>query len=84
MMKRTCATCATRAMAAVAEDLSAQTLLTGHSAQDQTETVFAGLVFAAPDATGLCGMPQRRTLSAHVDLVRPLFGARPREFATVL
>ncbi len=59
------------ALAQVAVDVGATAVLTGHTAQDQTETVLLAL-FRGTGPDGLCGMPARRPFEATLELVRPL------------
>lgn len=55
----------------IARQRDASAVATAHHAEDQTETVLLGL-FRGSGPEGLAGMPQRRSLGAGVDLVRPL------------
>ena len=59
------------ALAAIAADAGASCVATGHTAEDQTETVLLAL-FRGTGAQGAAGMPARRVLSGDIDLVRPL------------
>lgn len=61
----------------IAETRGASCVLTGHSAQDQTETVLLAL-FRGAGRDGLCGMATRRELTSGIDLVRPLLRADRR------
>jgi tRNA(Ile)-lysidine synthase len=62
------------ALAELARECGAGSVLTGHTAQDQTETVLLAL-FRGSGRDGLCGMPQERALGPHVRLLRPLLRA---------
>jgi tRNA(Ile)-lysidine synthase len=62
------------ALTKLARECGISTVLTGHTAQDQTETVLLAL-FRGSGRDGLCGMPHERALAADVRLVRPLLRA---------
>lgn len=59
------------ALAVMAREWGADVVATGHSAEDQTETVLLAL-FRGTGPQGLAGMPARRALCQGVDLARPL------------
>ncbi len=59
------------ALTALAREIDASVVATGHNAQDQTETVLLAL-FRGTGPHGLAGMPARRELAEGVDLARPL------------
>lgn len=65
-----------QALERLARDADAGVVVTGHSAEDQSETVLLAL-FRGTGPGGLAGMPARRVLSEGVDLARP-FLAVPR------
>lgn len=60
-----------QALAQAAESFRADAVLTGHNAEDQTETLLLAL-FRGTGLEGLAGMPARRSLAAGIDLARPL------------
>jgi tRNA(Ile)-lysidine synthase len=62
-------------LAAVAADVGAAWVATGHTADDQAETVLHRLLRGA-GLRGLSGMSARRTLRPGIALVRPLLGVR--------
>lgn len=62
------------ALADAARSLGASTVVTGHTATDQAETVLMALVRGA-GLRGLGGMPERRALALGIALVRPLLWA---------
>lgn len=59
------------ALAACAREHGAPAIITGHTANDQTETVLLAL-FRGTGPQGLAGMPARRTLEPGIELCRPL------------
>lgn len=59
------------ALTALAQELGANAVATGHNAEDQTETVLLAL-FRGTGPQGLAGMPARRELAGGIDLLRPL------------
>ncbi|MDQ6929400.1 MAG: tRNA lysidine(34) synthetase TilS [Candidatus Eremiobacteraeota bacterium] len=59
------------ALAEIAVELGADVIATGHSAEDQTETVMLAL-FRGTGPDGIAGIPARRSLSPGIDLIRPL------------
>lgn len=62
------------ALLEVANELRAGSVMTGHTAQDQTETVLLAL-FRGTGPRGLRGMPPRRALAPGIALLRPLLRA---------
>ncbi|HZZ65419.1 MAG TPA: tRNA lysidine(34) synthetase TilS [Candidatus Baltobacteraceae bacterium] len=62
-----------RALSGMAQKCGAGAVVTAHTAQDQTETVLLAL-FRGTGPAGLAGMPERRSLSDGVELLRPLLG----------
>ena len=58
-------------LARLAEQSGAHAVLTGHVAEDQTETVLLAL-FRGTGMRGLRGIPVRRPLGPGIELVRPL------------
>ncbi len=66
------------ALARTARDFGANVVVTGHNAEDQTETVLLAL-FRGTGAQGLSGMPARRELADGVELARPLMRFPRRE-----
>jgi tRNA(Ile)-lysidine synthase len=61
-----------------AERLGARFVATGHTADDQVETVLQRFL-RGTGVAGLAGMPSTRPLTPTVTLVRPLLGVRRRE-----
>ncbi|MEO6912668.1 MAG: tRNA lysidine(34) synthetase TilS [Candidatus Baltobacteraceae bacterium] len=59
------------ALAQAAADFQADAVVTGHNAEDQTETLLLAL-FRGTGLEGLAGMPSRRSLAPAIDLARPL------------
>lgn len=59
------------ALAAMASECGAGSVATGHTAEDQTETVLLAL-FRGAGPKGLCGMRARRALAPGIDLIRPM------------
>lgn len=59
------------ALAGAAREFGANVIVTGHNAEDQTETVLLAL-FRGTGPRGLAGMPARRELAEGLDLARPL------------
>ncbi|GAC1652357.1 MAG: hypothetical protein NVS9B12_01660 [Vulcanimicrobiaceae bacterium] len=59
------------ALASIALQAGAGVVVTGHTAEDQTETVLLAL-FRGTGADGLAGIPPRRRLTGAIDLCRPL------------
>ena len=59
------------ALASLAAELGASAVATGHTAEDQSETVLLSL-FRGTGPDGLAGIPRRRPLIAGVDVCRPL------------
>jgi tRNA(Ile)-lysidine synthase len=57
----------------IAGEEGAVWVATGHSADDQAETVLFRLLRGS-GLQGLAGMPERRALASGVDLIRPLLG----------
>jgi len=57
----------------LASRYGATAVATGHTAEDQTETVLLAL-FRGTGLSGLRGMPERRPLATGITLVRPLLG----------
>jgi tRNA(Ile)-lysidine synthase len=62
------------ALIEIARELQAGCVMTGHTAQDQTETVLLAL-FRGTGPNGLRGMPPRRVLAEGLALLRPLLRA---------
>jgi tRNA(Ile)-lysidine synthase len=71
------------ALARIAGDAGACAVLTAHTAEDQTESVLLAL-FRGTGLAGLAGIAERRALTEHVELVRPLLRVTHAELATVL
>jgi tRNA(Ile)-lysidine synthase len=71
------------ALVALAGDVGASTVVTAHTAEDQTETVLLAL-FRGTGLDGLAGIAPRRPLAPGVTLVRPLLRATHAELATEL
>ena len=71
------------ALARLAAEAAAAAVATGHTAEDQTETVLLAL-FRGTGLRGLAGMPPRRPLAPGVELVRPLLRVTHAELATEL
>jgi tRNA(Ile)-lysidine synthase len=63
------------ALADMAREAQAQAVATGHTLDDQAETVLLRLL-RGTGVAGLAGILPRRPLSAEVDVVRPLLGCR--------
>ncbi len=63
------------ALADMAREAQAQTVATGHTLDDQAETVLLRLL-RGTGVSGLAGILPRRPLAAEVDVVRPLLGCR--------
>jgi tRNA(Ile)-lysidine synthase len=61
-------------LARVAQEEGAAWVATGHTADDQAETVLFRLLRGS-GLQGLAGMAERRGLAAGVDLIRPMLGA---------
>ena len=59
------------ALATLAADFGANVVATGHTAEDQTETVLLAL-FRGTGVDGMAGMPARRNLAHGLALARPL------------
>lgn len=66
------------ALEETARRCGANVIVTGHNAEDQTETVLLAL-FRGTGPLGLAGMPGRRELRSGVDLARPLMRLRRAE-----
>ncbi len=62
----------------MAADAKAGVVATGHTAEDQTETILLAL-FRGTGPSGLSGIPQRRALMPGIDLVRPLLSCERGE-----
>jgi tRNA(Ile)-lysidine synthase len=72
-----------RFLTQTAEQLGARYLVTGHTADDQAETVLHH-VLRGTGLAGLAGMPATRMLSAAVTLVRPLLSFTRAEILAYL
>lgn len=59
------------ALLGAARECAATIIVTGHNAEDQTETVLLAL-FRGTGLDGLAGMPPRREMAPGIDLARPL------------
>lgn len=70
-------------LATVAQEEGAAWVATGHSADDQAETVLFRLMRGS-GLTGLAGMREARALTGNVRLVRPLLAVRRREILAYL
>lgn len=68
------------ALASMAAAAGAAVVATGHTAEDQTETVLLAL-FRGTGPDGLAGIPARRQLAPGVDLARPLLRLDHAELA---
>ncbi|MCI0684782.1 MAG: tRNA lysidine(34) synthetase TilS [Gemmataceae bacterium] len=64
-----------RWLTAIAQETGAAWVATGHTADDQAETILHHLLRGS-GAQGLAGMPARRPLAPGIDLVRPLLTIR--------
>ncbi len=64
-----------RFLQSTAERLGARYLATGHTADDQVETILHHIL-RGTGLAGLAGMPRARTLGPAVTLIRPLLGLR--------
>lgn len=71
------------ALVALAREAAASTVVTAHTAEDQTETVLLAL-FRGTGPDGLAGIAPRRALAGDVELVRPLLRVTHAELATEL
>jgi tRNA(Ile)-lysidine synthase len=71
------------ALVEMAEEVGARFVATGHTLDDQAETVLFRLVRGS-GLRGLAGMPRARALSASVTLVRPLLGIQRAELEAYL
>jgi tRNA(Ile)-lysidine synthase len=71
------------ALIEMAEEVGARFVATGHTLDDQAETVLFRLVRGS-GLRGLAGMPRVRALAASVTLVRPLLGVRRAELEAYL
>ena len=71
------------ALAQLADAAGASAVATAHTAEDQTETVLLAL-FRGTGVDGLAGMPPRRPLTKHIELVRPVLRVTHAELATEL
>src|SRR5262249_45357023 len=67
----------------VAREAGASWVATGHTADDQAETVLHRLL-RGTGLKGLCGIPARRPLAAGVQLLRPLLHTRKYELLAFL
>lgn len=70
-------------LGALAAEAGAGSVLTAHTAEDQTETVLLAL-FRGAGLDGLAGIPPRRPLRGEIALVRPLLRVTHAELATEL
>ncbi|MFO0947355.1 MAG: tRNA lysidine(34) synthetase TilS [Planctomycetota bacterium] len=70
-------------LAKQAHAVGASVVATGHTADDQVETVLFSIL-RGTGLHGLAGMPQRRSLDGGMELVRPLLGLRRREILSFL
>jgi tRNA(Ile)-lysidine synthase len=62
-------------LTAVAREIEARWIATGHTADDQAETVLYRFL-RGTGLKGLCGIPARRELAPGIQVVRPLLGVR--------
>jgi len=67
----------------VAREVGATWIATGHTADDQAETVLHRFL-RGTGLKGLCGIPVRRELAPGIQVVRPLLGMRRLEVLTYL
>src|SRR5436189_3233901 len=70
-------------LASVARETGAAWVATGHTADDQAETVLHRLL-RGTGLKGLAGIPARRALAPGVDVVRPLLKVRRAEVLAFL
>jgi tRNA(Ile)-lysidine synthase len=70
-------------LASVARESGARWVATGHTADDQAETVLHRLL-RGTGLKGLCGIPGRRELAPGVELVRPLLAVTRAEVVAFL
>lgn len=70
-------------LTAVARDVEARWIATGHTADDQAETILHRLL-RGTGLKGLCGIPARRDLAPGIQVVRPLLGVCRQDVLTYL
>ncbi len=70
-------------LAEIAQECRAAWVATGHTADDQAETVLHRIL-RGTGVRGLAGIPPRRHLSAEVQVIRPLLKVHRREVAEFL
>jgi tRNA(Ile)-lysidine synthase len=82
-LETTARDCRYQWLLAVAREVGASWIATGHTADDQAETVLHRLL-RGTGIKGLAGIPARRVLAPGVELVRPLLGVRHSEVLAYL
>lgn len=71
------------ALVAVAHEVSAATLFTGHHADDQIETILMRILRGTGER-GLAGIPSARRVTPDLTIVRPLLGIRRPELESLV